>query len=138
MTAIDEEIVNSEAQLFEVSKGKRFAHLIIDTIVFYVIFIAFTFATIGFVEDEGGILFVFTPYLLWFLYYSLMEHFFGKTIGKFLTSSKVVDANGEKPTFGRAAGRTLARFIPFEAFTFLGDNGLHDSLSKTRVVEDTK
>ncbi|MEM6265057.1 MAG: RDD family protein, partial [Bacteroidota bacterium] len=66
------------------------------------------------------------------------EAAFGKTPGKFVTKTQVVNKDGGKPTPGQLIGRTFARFIPFDAFSFLASNpvGWHDSLSKTRVVKD--
>lgn len=73
-----------------------------------------------------------------FLYYALMEIYVGKTIGKMALKTKVVTLDGEKPTNIQILGRTLARFIPFEPFSFLGGQGIgwHDTLSGTRVIED--
>ena len=44
------------------------------------------------------------------------------------------DENGTKPRFGQVIGRTLCRFVPFEAFSFFGERGWHDKIPKTRVV----
>ncbi len=73
------------------------------------------------------------------LYFILMEGIFGVTIGKLLTGTRVVNAKGGKPSLGQIVGRSFARMIPFEPFSFLfGDNttGWHDSLSGTRVVRN--
>ena len=47
--------------------------------------------------------------------------------------------NGEKPKVDVILLRSLARIIPFEPFSFLGNSprGWHDTLTKTYVV-DTK
>jgi uncharacterized RDD family membrane protein YckC len=63
----------------------------------------------------------------------------GRSLGKLATGTRVIAAEGGPPSFARVLGRTLARFIPFEAFSFLTDRdgrpvGWHDSLSRTRVV----
>jgi uncharacterized RDD family membrane protein YckC len=72
-------------------------------------------------------------------YYIGMESLFGKTFGKFITRTRVVNSAGGPPSFGQVVGRSLARFIPFEAFSFFGGKGhpvgWHDSLSNTRVVD---
>ena len=73
------------------------------------------------------------------LYFIVMEGIFGVTIGKLLTGTRVVNAKGGKPSFGQIVGRSFARMIPFEPFSFLfGDNttGWHDSLSGTRVIRN--
>ena len=68
------------------------------------------------------------------------EAVFQRSPGKFLTGTKVVNESGGKPTFGQILGRSLCRFIPFEAFSFLfGDSsrvvGWHDKFSGTLVVK---
>ena len=71
-------------------------------------------------------------------YFVVMEAMFQRTLGKFLTGTKVVAQDGGRPSFGQILGRSCARFIPFEAFSFLGGKhpvGWHDSLSGTRVVD---
>ena len=71
------------------------------------------------------------------LYYIVMEASTGRTVGKMVTGTKVVDEEGRTPTFGQVIGRTFARMIPFEALTFLGSEtrGWHDSMSNTYVVK---
>lgn len=73
------------------------------------------------------------------LYYIPLEGFFGFTVGKLITGTRVVNEQGGKPRWGQIVGRTFARFIPFEAFSVLFANdgerrGWHDSLPKTYVV----
>ncbi|MBZ4036204.1 RDD family protein [Flavobacterium sp. 17A] len=71
------------------------------------------------------------------IYYLFFESLFGRTIGKIITGSIVVDENGIKPSFKIICLRTLCRLIPFEAFSFLSKSARfwHDSFSKTYVVE---
>ena len=70
-------------------------------------------------------------------YYIALESLWGRTIGKLATGTVVVNAQGLKPTFGQICGRSFARFIPFEAFSFLGKTarGWHDKLPNTYVVK---
>jgi uncharacterized RDD family membrane protein YckC len=74
-----------------------------------------------------------------FVYYLVLEAALAATPGKLVTGLRVVSEDGMRATFRQILGRTLARFIPFEAFSFLGDEngrpvGWHDSLSGTRVI----
>jgi uncharacterized RDD family membrane protein YckC len=70
-------------------------------------------------------------------YYCVLEGLTGRTLGKFITGTYVVTDEGLKPSFPTILGRTLCRFIPFEALTFLFSSvGFHDRLSHTRVVKD--
>lgn len=84
--------------------------------------------------DLGGVVIYFSFAML---YYLIFEVFFGRTIGKFITGSIVVNENGLKPGFGIICLRTLYRLIPFDPLSFLTMSGRiwHDSLSKTYVVE---
>ncbi|NET36066.1 MAG: RDD family protein [Cyanothece sp. SIO1E1] len=72
------------------------------------------------------------------VYFVGLESLCGRTIAKFITRTKVVTVSGQKPDFGTIFIRTLCRYIPFEPFSFLGNNpyGWHDSIPKTRVVND--
>jgi uncharacterized RDD family membrane protein YckC len=67
-------------------------------------------------------------------YYLVFEGLWGRTPGKWVCGTRVVDEDGRKPAFGTVVKRTLCRFIPFEPFSFLGERGWHDSISKTRVI----
>ena len=81
-----------------------------------------------------------------FLYYFLMEATLGKTVGKLILGLRVVDINGKPPSQKALLLRTLCRFIPFEALSFLygGEwskdgrlrGNMHDQLSKTYVVSE--
>lgn len=72
------------------------------------------------------------------IYYPFFETIFGTTPGKIFTETRVITANGNKPTFINILGRTFARFIPFEPFSFFGKLGWHDGLSNTQVVCETR
>jgi uncharacterized RDD family membrane protein YckC len=56
--------------------------------------------------------------------------------GKLITGTRVVTESGEVPTARQILIRTVVRFVPFEAFSFLGSSGTgwHDTWSGTRVV----
>ena len=69
------------------------------------------------------------------LYYVSFEFLTGRTLGKFLTGTRVVSDTGGPPTLGQVAMRSVLRLIPMEAFTFFARGpGLHDRGSRTRVV----
>ncbi len=79
--------------------------------------------------------------VVWFFaYFIFFESIWQKTPAKWITKTKVVDMNGNKPSFLRILGRSLTRFIPFEPLSFLFSKypiGWHDSFSKTYVVSDS-
>lgn len=131
------------------SATKRCINFIIDYVAAFM-FMMFVSANIGVAADFLGsevFLEVLVALervigLLWFfVYYIFFEYVVnGKTIGKMITKTRVLDDFGEKPRFKNIAGRTLARIIPFEFFSFLGDDpiGWHDSLSGTVVIDEQK
>lgn len=71
------------------------------------------------------------------IYYYLFEVTFGRTPAKWITGTKVVTLTGGKPLALQVLGRTFARIVPFEPFSFLGGNtsGWHDRWSGTLVVD---
>lgn len=127
-------------------KGIRFVNFFVDRLVMFGLsFVLGIFlALIGkehllYALDEGGILmdWIFGVIVGTF-YYSLFEYLAGgRSIAKFLTGTKVVSEDGNPITYPQILGRTLSRFVPFEPFSFLGDQpiGWHDSWSGTRVVK---
>ncbi|MCY3002805.1 MAG: RDD family protein [Planctomycetota bacterium] len=123
------------------SKGQRVVNLIVDatTIVLLQITVA---VVLGMFLDEdalqgtrAGRALTIAIYSLGFVYYLGMEATLGRTVGKFVTRTRVVDSVGHKPTTSAIFMRTLCRLVPFEFVSFLlTENGLHDAASSTRVV----
>ncbi|MEO7210458.1 MAG: RDD family protein [Chitinophagaceae bacterium] len=77
--------------------------------------------------------------LMMFLYYLVLESINGRTPGKKLTRSVVVNKDGQRPTFFQIVFRSLIRITVIDCFfiPFL-DMPLHDYLSKTYVVDYEK
>ena len=127
------------------SKGKRFGNLVIDLIVRYLIFmvIGFVAATIDpeaflrWAENVSRIEDILYSVLLLLIYYIAMEALTHRTVGKYITGTKVVMADGSAPSASVIVKRSFCRFIPFEAFTFFGQDGTgwHDRFSDTYVVD---
>lgn len=133
------------------SGGKRFANYIVDYIVQLILFsgimivivllqlyltgsnsIGVWFDSISKVEE-----YLF-GYVMLLVYYFAMESLAkGKTVGKLITNTKVVNLSGETPDAGNILKRTFCRMIPFNALSFLGNEarGWHDSISDTYVVD---
>ena len=81
-------------------------------------------------------------YAAFLAYYALLEGLFGFTVGKLITGTRVVDAQGRRITFARGLLRSLCRLIPFDAFSLLlSDDDVrrawHDSITGTYVVRRT-
>jgi uncharacterized RDD family membrane protein YckC len=80
---------------------------------------------------------IITYYCVNITYYCVLEGLTSRTLGKFITGTYVVTADGLKPGFLTILGRTLCRYIPFEPLSFLfGSLGFHDRFSNTRVVRN--
>jgi uncharacterized RDD family membrane protein YckC len=131
-----------------VSKERRFVNLILDTIVYSILYIIFLFVfliVLKFISpsssdkitEDSKILFTSLYLVVFWLYYFTMESWTGRTIAKYITKTKVVNEKGEKPSAKTIMLRTICRSIPFEYFSYLGEDnfGWHDSLSKTKVIE---
>ena len=122
------------------STGQRFSNMLLDSVFFLVfaVLVGIVAGILGVGEQLMGINDNLFGIILLTMYYLPQEAIFGRTLAKLITKTKVVGLNGEKVTFMKALGRTLCRFIPFEAFTFLGGNGqphgIHDKLPKTKVI----
>ncbi|GAA4150372.1 hypothetical protein GCM10022217_03280 [Chryseobacterium ginsenosidimutans] len=131
------------------STGSRFANSFLDGIFLQITFYIFVFIfglayaiivgeplDANTIEDDTKVNFSFmlVYFLFYFGYFILMEYYLGKTLGKYITGTSVISIDGNKPTIGQIIGRTFSRLVPFDAFSFLGENGWHDSWSDTRVI----
>jgi len=133
------------------STGKRFLNYLLDTFFYYIIlmFLMFFLGIFGglFLKDSldkfmaSGIFFYVLVYGVMFLYYWLFEILIGKTPAKLITGTMVIHRNGTKAGAGQIAMRTLFRFIPFDAFSYMVGSqpvGWHDRWSGTLVVNAAK
>lgn len=124
-----------------VSSGVRFLNFLIDSIVYFILAFLFSFIIEVLIQPKSQSMITLYGYILLFgtyiTYYSLMEIKFQKTVGKFITKTKVVTLHGERPKNGEIITRTFCRLIPFDRISFLfTKNGFHDYLSQTKVVKD--
>jgi len=114
----------------------RFIHFIIDTIIWLIIVAILTYplnANDGF-HMLIGYLILFAAFIG---YYSIMETKYQKTVAKFITKTKVVTKDGNKPKIGNIMRRTFCRLIPFDRVSFLFTaSGFHDRLSDTSLIKD--
>lgn len=126
------------------SKGARFGNAIVDGLTSgllagalsnYIVMGEFSII----VEPHGDELnATLIQYLIITAYYIIMEASLGKTLGKYVTGTRVVNHQGDNASIGQIIGRSFARLIPFDAFSFLGEKGIgwHDSLPKTYVIKE--
>jgi uncharacterized RDD family membrane protein YckC len=133
-----------------VGLGKRFVHLAIDAVVYYILIMVMSFTLFvllsialpdlaeSLISEDGRTPFWAYVYsfAIYILYYTLMEAWLGRTFGKMVTGSRVVDDQGRKPSMEIAFKRSISRLVPFEGFSFLGSEprGWHDKWTDTYVV----
>lgn len=120
-------------------KGRRFGTFVVDHACFMGFSFCIGLSVILLFGDEGLNAMGKAPDLLLGLliiafYYIFFEGLWARTPGKFLFGTVVVNESGGKPSIAQVVGRTFCRFIPFEAFSCLGERGWHDSIPKTIVV----
>ena len=124
-----------------VGSGIRFSNFFIDSIA-WMILTAIVFFLIGlisetFTQRELTLISYVLIFAVFIAYYAIMEIKFQKTVGKFITNTKVVNIDGSKPQNSDIIMRTFCRLIPFDRISFLFvKNGIHDFLSKTTVIKD--
>lgn len=128
------------------SKGTRLANYILDLIALAIINFIISFAAVilyyitgisfFYYYNNNGLFWEFiTGAVVGFIYYFLWENFSnGRTLGKYITNTQVLSIDGTKPSTQQIIYRSLCRIVPFNALSFLGENGWHDSWTETRVV----
>ena len=139
ITTKNEEI--KEIEFNKVSSLKRFINYLLDTIASIIISTVLITISGFFINSNNETSLSILNYLLFaigfFGYYVFMETKYQKTIGKYITNTKVINKDGTKPKYEVIIGRTFCRLIPFDNFTFLfTSNGFHDRLSETTVIKD--
>jgi uncharacterized RDD family membrane protein YckC len=135
---------NEQVVLVKASRWRRLFNVAVDTFVCLFIFSAFS-RIYGAelwqsIEDGMGrqVSLMILMIIFRLIYYPFFETLFGTTPAKFLSETRVVGFNGGTVSFGEAFGRTVSRFVPFEAFSFFGDEGWHDKWTNTTVVKEKR
>jgi len=132
------------------SSGVRFSNFLIDRLFLYGVWrlLLYFFAyPIGlFVYSAAGgqkwaiyVLSYGMALAFYTLYYTIAEGVTGgKTLGKLITRTRAVTADGTRMNLKAALIRSLCRLIPFEAFSAFGQPSYpwHDRLSKTLVIDE--
>lgn len=128
------------AQRHTASIGLRFFNMLLDWVLSYVLSIPIFMLLGSSAMPSLSAAYGFSFFLgfAWFAcYYILMESIWQRTPAKWITKTKVVNLDGTKPGVGRIIARSLCRYIPFDALSFLFGKypfGWHDSISGTMVV----
>jgi uncharacterized RDD family membrane protein YckC len=117
----------------EASKGQRFLNALLDVFIGCPLIMVPCAVLLG----SSGVNWPpqYWRWLVILLYYIVLEGVSGQTLGKFLTNTIVVAADGGVPTWRQIIVRSFVRLVPLEPLSFLwGDRGWHDTWSGTRVV----
>ena len=123
--------IQVKRKVITTTPGMRFLHYLIDSLILGGIIYLLSFAGIKLYTssfrtgNEIAISYYFNAgtMLLAFLYYAVMEVTAGRTFGKMVTGSYVINEYAEKISWSDGLVRTLIRYVPFEAFSCLGDRG---------------
>jgi RDD family protein len=109
------------------SKWRRFFNWLIDRLVIYALItaavaLAYAFGgepLLAWVEGIDTVTDYAISYAMTLVYYTIMEGVLGFSVGKLITATRAVDAQGRRLTFGRSLLRSLCRLIPFNAVSLL-------------------
>lgn len=123
------------------SRWRRFFNWVVDYVGVQLAFFIFEVVAIlikgqAAVEHVSRVERFFAALALTLVYYLTLESLTGRTLGKLVTGTRVVDETGEHPSFTKIAGRTLARLIPFEWLSLFEEERRmwHDSMPGTHVI----
>ncbi|MFT4523168.1 MAG: putative RDD family membrane protein YckC [Bacteroidia bacterium] len=140
---VEREVIKEESlknnAAFQVRLADRITNGVIDLVAIGLIFLSIKFGYLKYTEQNIELvdsLYMF-PYLyaVYVAYYLFFEMVLGKTPGKFITGTAVVNRSGHVAHLANLLVRTLVRFIPiFWISLFWSKQGLHDGISSTRVV----
>ncbi|GAA4320719.1 RDD family protein [Flaviaesturariibacter amylovorans] len=135
-----------EPVLVQADGGLRFVNLLVDRLLFmgfiYLLgFLLGMFApgSVDWLADINPIVDFLLTSVLFSLYIGFQETLLnGITIGKFLTGTRAVNADGTPISAQTAFARGFSRAVPFEAFSALGTPCLpwHDSWTNTYVIKE--
>lgn len=134
-------VLDDHSKVEPASKWLRLVNLLIDYVAFWVLGLVVGFVVIYVFGSESvdwleGVSGFVIGLIIPLVYYIILEGATGRTLGKLVTGTRVVNETGGSPSVAQILGRTLSRFIPFEAFSFLGEDGRgwHDSIPGTYVI----
>ena len=135
--------------LYQANGWKRLANWLVDNIAYYIIFRLFLvnplarFLVFIHVPLENRLILLLFAYLEAYSVFGVMIAGLeaatrGKTLGKYLTSTRAVNDDGTRITLKKAVLRFLCRLVPFEVFSALGSPCYpwHDRWTKTVVIDE--
>lgn len=142
---LDDVIQREEMRLIRATSGQRITNYVIDMIINTVItMFVFGMLLIVFLGEDAAselnpvVDHIISAIATAIIYFITEISLHGKTLGKYVTKTRVVTTTGDTPTANQYLGRSFARAVPFDAFSFLNDNasGWHDKWSDTMVIDE--
>lgn len=133
----------SENELVEASLIKRFINYLVDyfiiAILISIVLVQLDARGYGIMEDIQSFRVRIIGVLMYALFYVVIEGGTrGKSFGKWLTKTRVVEYDGTSPNMETFIVRSFSRIIPFEPFSFLlARQGWHDRFSRTIVIDES-
>lgn len=132
------DVVKAKFKMTDVGIGTRVINFLVDTILIFLLSYGLYKWWLFYVMYWQLKYFAF--YQVFFativLYYTIFELIWSRTPGKWLSLSKVRNAAGGRPVWYQIILRSIVRLTIIDCFFIAFSNRtLHDSLSKTRVVE---
>src|SRR5215203_2879523 len=145
--------LNAEITYTYATTGQRFLNFLIDNLLLRFGLSMLTGMAVGMIlgslfphymleltESENRFGLYALSYLIviinYLIYYTICEKAFkGYTLGKLITGTRAVRADGNELTLKDALLRSLSRLVTFEAFSAFGGYPWHDSWTKTRVIK---
>lgn len=123
---LDDQLGHDDKVYIQATQGKRFANYVIDQIVSalagIVIFVAIGFSNPAFIESisENTIFDRIIGMVIYGVVMVAQEIIFnGRSIGKFITNTRVVMEDGSPLTTQTLVQRNLSRIVPFEALSYI-------------------
>ncbi|MEN1727213.1 MAG: RDD family protein [Pseudomonadota bacterium] len=124
-----------------VGRGRRFFNYLIDLLLIYVsavpvgVLLFFVLGEEAMMSAGPGFEYLVGITLI-VGYYSFFEGLFAWTPGKLVTGTRVVNEDGDRPSFGQILGRSLTRVVPLEPFSMFSSTrrAWHDRWPATVVI----
>jgi hypothetical protein len=112
--------------------GIRLINFGIDSTAFLLVAFLIGFGVKDYISEDTFKIGMITCY---YLYYFLFEYLTGKTLGKYITKTSVIDSSsGSQADVYKILMRTMLRMFPLDFLSYLFSNrGIHDYFSKTTL-----
>lgn len=134
---------DQELALTPVSKGIRFANLLLDNIGYYIIY--YLVYAMWREPVEPAIWLdrlwqdTLMSFAIYFAYYVVFESALkGRTPGKLITGTVAVKTDGSTLTFNDVVKRSLTRLIPIEPLSIFWGELWHDKFANSTVIRKIK